>query len=83
MLNNGEITMSWKEIVKYEPNYLRTIQQDAEVIADLAADIEKKNPSALDKALMKEIVDSLRKIRMDLMPKLAESIETDGEGWFN
>ena len=75
--------MSWKEIVKYEPNYLRTIQQDAEVIADLAADIEKKNPSALDKALMKEIVDSLRKIRMDLMPKLAESIETDGEGWFN
>tara|TARA_X000001382_G_scaffold63287_2_gene43790 strand:- start:346 stop:573 length:228 start_codon:yes stop_codon:yes gene_type:complete len=75
--------MSWKEIVKYEPNYLRDIQQDAEVIADLAADIEKKNPSALDKALMKEIVDSLRKIRMDLMPKLAESIETDGEGWFN
>lgn len=75
--------MSWKKIVKYEPNYLRTIQQDAEVIADLAFDIEKKNPSALDKALMKEIVDSLRKIRMDLMPKLAESIETDGEGWFN
>tara|TARA_R110000824_G_C14833350_1_gene638128 strand:+ start:339 stop:566 length:228 start_codon:yes stop_codon:yes gene_type:complete len=75
--------MSWKEIVKYEPNYLRDIQQDAEVIADLAADIEKKNPSALDKALMKEIVDSLKKIRMDLMPKLAESIETDGEGWFN
>lgn len=75
--------MSWKEIVKYEPNYLRDIQQDAEVIADLAADIEKKNPSALDKALMKEIVDSLRKIRMDLMPKLAEGIETDGEGWFN
>jgi|TARA_R110001583_G_scaffold928_7_gene8085 hypothetical protein len=75
--------MSWKEIVKYEPNYLRDIQQDAEVIADLAADIEKKNPSSLDKALMKEIVDSLRKIRMDLMPKLAESIETDGEGWFN
>lgn len=75
--------MNWKEIVKYEPNYLRDIQQNAEVIADLAADIEKKNPSALDKALMKEIVDSLRKIRMDLMPKLAESIETDGEGWFN
>lgn len=75
--------MNWKEIVKYEPNYLRDIQQNAEVIADLAADIEKKNPSALDKALMKEIVDSLRKIRMNLMPKLAESIETDGEGWFN
>ena len=75
--------MSWKEIVKYDPNYLREIQHDGQLIADLAVDIEKKNPSALDKALMKEIVDSLRKIRMDLMPKLAESIETDGEGWFN
>ena len=81
-LQKREITVGQAKIVKYEPNYLRTIQQDAEVIADLAFDIEKINPSALDKALMKEIVDSLRKIRMDLMPKLAESIETDGEGWF-
>jgi len=75
--------MSWKKIVKYYPNYLRDIQQDAEAIELLAYDIEKKNPSALDKALMKEIVDSLKKIRFDLMPKLAESIETDGEGWFD
>jgi hypothetical protein len=32
---------------------------------------------------MKTIVDSLRNIKEELMPKLADSIETDGEGWFD
>jgi hypothetical protein len=75
--------MTWKEIVKYDPNYLREIQNYGNDIEKIALEIEKKNPSSLDKQLMKTIVDSLRNIKEELMPKLADSIETDGEGWFD
>ena len=67
----------------YDPNYLREIQSYSNTVEKLALNIEKKNPSSLDNQLLKTIVDSLRNIKEELMPKLAESIETDGEGWFD